>query len=210
MPTTSLTRPLLFPANLVEPQESSLSRRNARGVTVEPEARMRSMVTTHRHFVARTLLSAGVPQSDLDDEVQRTFVIAARRLEDVRLGSEHAFLYRVARNTAAHAQRSRMRRREVPSGDLPDVANRSDEFAPPEILVQRRQMWKLLTGALDRMRESLRAVFVLYDLEGMPRSEVATLLKLPAGTVASQVRLARKEVRTLVARKLASEREAVD
>ena len=43
----------------------------------------------------------------------------------VRLGSERAFLYRVARHTAAHAQRTRGRCREIPSGDLPDAPNGS-------------------------------------------------------------------------------------
>jgi len=52
------------------------------------------MVNDHRDFVANTLQGGGVPQADLDDEVQRTFIVAARRLEQVQLGSERAFLYR--------------------------------------------------------------------------------------------------------------------
>jgi DNA-directed RNA polymerase specialized sigma24 family protein len=101
------------------------------------------MINKHRNFVAPTLSTAGVPQSDLDDEVQRTFMVAIRRLDDVQRGSERAFLYRVARHTAAHAHRTRTRHPEIPSGDLPDMANGSEAFAPPEILVQRRQMWTL-------------------------------------------------------------------
>jgi len=166
------------------------------------------MVDKYSDFVARTLLTSGVPQSDVDDEVQRTFMVAVRRLEAVRLGSERAFLYRVARHTAAHAQRSRGRCREIPSGDLPEVPNGGDAFASPESLAQSRQMWTLVAGALDRMRESLRAVFVLYDLEGRCRNDIAELLNLPEGTVASRLRLARKEVRTLLAREFALVREA--
>ena len=162
------------------------------------------MVDKYSDFVARTLLTAGVPESDLDDEVQRTFLVAAHRLEDVRLGSERAFLYRVARHTAAHVGRSRRRCREIPSGDLFDAASGSDVFASPETLALRRQMWTLLSGVLARMRASLREVFVLYDLEGMQRNEIAALLDLPEGTVASQLRSARKEIRTLVAREFAS------
>jgi RNA polymerase sigma-70 factor, ECF subfamily len=177
-------------------------------VKVEAEARLRSMVDEYSDFVARTLLAAGVPLSDIDDEVQRTFMTAARRLEDVRRGSERAFLYRVARHTAAHAQRTRTRRRETPSGDLPEIPDWNAAFESPESLAQHRQMWTVLAGVLDRMRESLRAVFVLCDLEGMPRNEIAALLNLPDGTVASRLRLARKQVRTLFARKFPSVREA--
>lgn len=169
---------------------------------------MRSMFNEHRGFVAHTLLGAGVSQSDLDDEVQRAFMIAARRLDDVRHGSERGFLYRVARNLAAHAQRTRTRRREDLSGDLLEVPDGSEALASPETLVHRRQMWTLLTGALDRMHDSLRTVFVLCDLEGTPRDEIAAMLKLPGGTVASQLRLARKQIRTLVERKFASAHHA--
>ena len=169
---------------------------------------MRSMFNEHRGFVAATLLGAGVSQADLDDEVQRTFLVAARRLGDVQRGSERGFLYRVARNLAAHAHRTRRRLREDPIDDLPDVPDVSEAFASPESLVHRRQMWTLLTGALDRIGDSLRTVLVLFDLEGRPRHEIAAMLKIPGGTVASQVRLARKQVRTLVERRLASEQQA--
>jgi RNA polymerase sigma-70 factor (ECF subfamily) len=162
-----------------------------------PQARLRSMVNRYSEMVARTLLTSGVPQSDVEDEVQRTFMAAARRLDDVQPGSERGFLYRVARHTAAHAHRTRKRHPEVPSGELPDVPNRSEAFASPESLALHRQLWTLVASALDRMGESLRAVFV-HDLEGMPRNEIALLLNVPEGTVASRLRLARKQIRTLI------------
>jgi RNA polymerase sigma-70 factor (ECF subfamily) len=161
--------------------------------------RLRLMVNQYSEMVARTLLASGVPQCDVDDDVQRTFLTAARRLEDVQPGSERGFLYRVARHTAAHSHRTRRRRREDPSGQLPDVANGSDAFESPESLAQRKQMLTRVARALDRMGASLRAVFV-YDLEGIPRNEIATLLNLPEGTVASRLRLARKQIRTMLAR----------
>src|SRR4051794_22384205 len=39
------------------------------------DTRARSMFTQHSDFVARTLSTAGVPPSDVDDEVQRTFMV---------------------------------------------------------------------------------------------------------------------------------------
>jgi len=53
------------------------------------------------------------------------------------------------------------------------------------------------------MYEPWREVFVLYDLEGMHRSEIAALLKCPDGTVASRIRMARNQIKTLLARELA-------
>jgi RNA polymerase sigma-70 factor (ECF subfamily) len=59
---------------------------------MDRQARIRSMVDENSQFVARMLRKAGVPRSDLDDEVQRTFIIAARRVDDVELGAERKFL----------------------------------------------------------------------------------------------------------------------
>ena len=51
-----------------------------RPARLDPQARLRMMVDQHVDFVARVLRNAGTPPSDIDDEVQRTFIIAARRL----------------------------------------------------------------------------------------------------------------------------------
>lgn len=158
----------------------------------DPQARIRSLVDDNVRFVARTLRKGGVPHADLDDEVQRTFIIAARRLEDVRLGAERSFLFQVARNTASHARRTLARRREFPSDDLPE---RSEPLGTPEDLAVRKQTRALLDGALGSIDASLRAVFVLYELEGMDSLEIAETLGIPRGTVASRLRRARAQLR---------------
>src|SRR6266496_3195494 len=42
-------------------------------------ARMRTIVGENVRFVARALRRAGVPRSELDDEIQRTFIAVAGR-----------------------------------------------------------------------------------------------------------------------------------
>ena len=68
-------------------------------------ARLRTMVDEHLKTVARTLRRAGVPSSDLDDEIQRTFIVAAKRIDDIQVGAERSFLIQVAQNLAWHARR---------------------------------------------------------------------------------------------------------
>jgi RNA polymerase sigma-70 factor (ECF subfamily) len=48
------------------------------------------------------------------------------------------------------------------------------------------------------MDESLRVVFVLYEFEEMNMSEIADVLEIPRGTVASRLRRARSEFRERV------------
>jgi RNA polymerase sigma-70 factor, ECF subfamily len=178
----------------VSPKADSIPRR---------QTRMRALMVDNVRFVTRTLSKAGVPRSDLDDEVQRTFIVAAGRLDDVRDGAERSFLFQVARNTASHARRTLARRREVASDQLPEWL---EAHTTPEDLIARKQTRNLLDGILAGMDESLRAVFILFELEELDTVEIAQLLPIPRGTVASRLRRARIYLRTHVAAiELASE-----
>ena len=153
---------------------------------------MRSIVNEHRRTVVGMLRKSGVPRQDLDDEVQRTFIVAADRLEDVRPGSERSFLLQVARNLAWHAHRSLARRREFLTDELPE---RSEPVGTPEDLAGCTQIRALLSAALASLDEPLRAVFVLYELEELDMNEIAATLGLRRGTVASRLRRARAQIR---------------
>jgi RNA polymerase sigma-70 factor (ECF subfamily) len=134
------------------------------------------MVDEHNGFVARTLQRAGVPPSDLDDEVQRTFIIVAGRLDDVQVGSERSFLYRVALNTAAHLRRTKARRREVTDGRVPEVI---ESWLTPEHLTSRKETAQLLEEAAASMGEPLHQVFTLFAYEGANLPEIARRLGIP-------------------------------
>ena len=171
--------------------------------TSERHARMRSLVEQHARFVTRTLRRAGVPRSELDDEVQRTFIIAASRLDDLQPGAERSFLFQVARNTASHTRRTLARRREFVFDRLPE---RSEPRGTPEDLTLRMQTRRLLEQALACMSESLRSVLVLYELEGLDTHKISAVLGIPRGTVASRLRRARDQLReSLAANELAWE-----
>ena len=71
-------------------------------------------------------------------------------------------------------------------------------LANPEALTDQKRMRQLLDGVLDKMDESLRVVFVLYEFEEMNMSEIADVLEIPRGTVASRLRRARAEFRERV------------
>src|SRR6266567_5900666 len=119
------------------------------------EARLRGLVDDHIDFVARVLRNAGTPPAEIDDDVQRTFIATARRLDDVRPGAEKSFILRIALNVAAHARRTLARRREVtadPALEIPDGG------ATPEQIADRKQVRRMLDRILDRFHPDLRAV----------------------------------------------------
>ena len=161
----------------------------------EKDERLRSLVNQHIDFVARVLRNAGTPESEVDDDLQRTFITVAKRLDDIRHGAEKSFLLQIALRVAAHARRTLARRREVQSEDPPDLV---ESLATPEQLTDQRRARLMLDRVLDQMDIDLRAVFVLHEFEEMNMSEIADVLEIPRGTVASRLRRARLEFKERV------------
>jgi RNA polymerase sigma-70 factor (ECF subfamily) len=179
--------PLVSPALDSESVPSGVA---ASGTAINREARLRWMVDEHIDFVARVLRNAGTPLSEMDDEVQRTFITAARRLDDVRPGAERSFLLQTALHVAAHARRTAARRREVLSEEAPELI---DPAQTPEQLADQKRARVLLDRVLDQMTIDLRTVFVLYEFEELSMAEIAEALSIPRGTVASRLRRARTD-----------------
>ena len=157
--------------------------------------RLRAMVEQLHPVVWRALRRLGVADSEAEDVTQEVFVAASKRLSDIEVGRERAFLLAVAVRHAAHAHRTRLRRREVHSDDLPDTPAPS---ADPEELVDRARAREMLHRLLGKLTFELRTVFVLYEIEQLTMAEIAESLDLPPGTVASRLRRARETFLELV------------
>jgi RNA polymerase sigma-70 factor, ECF subfamily len=155
-----------------------------------PPASLKEMVESHLDFVWRSLRRFGVPSADVDDATQRVFLIANDKLDRIRTGSERSFLIGVAARVASHARRSYHRREAAELGF--STAPPPEGNPNPEELTQRREDRDLLDRVLDAMPAELRAVFVLFELEELSIDEMAALLTLPRGTVASRLRRARE------------------
>jgi RNA polymerase sigma-70 factor (ECF subfamily) len=166
-----------------------------RSAAMDREARLRWMVDEHIDFVARVLRNAGTPIAEMDDEVQRTFITAARRIDDVRPGAERSFLLQTALHVAAHARRTAARRREVLAEEAPEIV---DTAQTPEQLTDQKRARQLLDRVLSQMSTDLRTVFVLYEFEELSMAEISDVLGIPRGTVASRLRRARSDFRDRV------------
>jgi RNA polymerase sigma-70 factor (ECF subfamily) len=162
----------------------------------EREVRLRRAVDKYVQLVARILRNAGTQDADIDDEVQRVFIVLSNRLDEVRAGAEKAFLVQTALNTAAHARRTAARRRETLTERPPELG---DLGAGPEEMAERRQVRRTLDHILGAMEADLRVVFVLFEIEEMTTAEIGSILEIPTGTVASRLRRARSHFRERVA-----------
>jgi len=154
------------------------------------EKRLRALVEAHYDFVWRSLRRLGVSAGDLDDGVQHVFLVASRKLAAIRPESERSFLYQTALRVAADSRRTRKRRREV-VGD--EVGELPDHTPGAEDLMDLQRARARLDQILDRMSLELRSVFTLFELDQLTLTQIAALLELPRGTVASRLRRAREE-----------------
>jgi RNA polymerase sigma-70 factor (ECF subfamily) len=69
-----------------------------------------------------------------------------------------------------------------------------------EELIDRRRARELLDEILAAMTMELRLVFVLFEVEQLTMAEIARMLELPPGTVASRLRRAREDFAARVRR----------
>ena len=154
-------------------------------------ARVSELVELHVDQVWRTLRRLGMPPADLDDGVQQVFTVLARRIEGVEVGRERSFLLGVALRVVADHRRLRRRRPEdaTEAGELERSAPQS---CSPERLLDERRRLELLDRLIAGLPEELAEVFVLCELEELTMAEIARLLGVPAGTVASRLRRARE------------------
>jgi RNA polymerase sigma-70 factor (ECF subfamily) len=146
------------------------------------------LLRDHFDFIWRLLRRLGLDEALADDAAQEVFLIASRRMDRIDAGSERSFLFGTALRVASDLRKRIARRREVPASDSFEVV---DPVPSPEVLVDQSRARALLDEMLDELPEELRAIFVLYELEELEMKDIADLLDLPRGTVASRLRRAR-------------------
>lgn len=165
------------------------------------EARLRRVVSAHFDVLWRFLRRLGIPESDVDDAVQEVILVLARKLDQVRDGSERSFVLSTAFRVASDMRRQVKRRREV---DEAPLYERQSPELDPEAAAQQRHLALLLAQVLEQLTLELRDVFVLYELEDFTMAEIASVLELPPGTVASRLRRGREAFERLAAEALAN------
>jgi RNA polymerase sigma-70 factor (ECF subfamily) len=153
------------------------------------DSRLQALAVENFQFIWRSLRRLGVPPDMVDDATQQVFVIASRRIADIEAGRERAFLFMTAVRVASEARRARAR--SAGSADARDVEEIVDSALLPDELATQHEERKLLDTVLGALPEKLRTVFLLFELEEMSSVEIAQLLGVPVGTVASRLRLAR-------------------
>jgi RNA polymerase sigma-70 factor (ECF subfamily) len=160
--------------------------------------RLSDLVAKYQDFIWRSLRRLGVPHAQVDDATQEVFLVAARRLDDIDGARERSFIFGVTMRVASDARRTRARARERADQTAIDSAVSTGPTA--ERLLGEQQDRALLDMALDALDDETRAVFVLFEIEGLTSPEIASLLGIALGTVASRLRRGRERFHAAAAR----------
>jgi RNA polymerase sigma factor (sigma-70 family) len=145
-------------------------------------------------FVWAAARHLGVPPGALDDVVQDVFLTAYRRLEHLRFEvSPRAWLFGVTRKVSFRYRRGAARRAR--RHDALAALSRPPAQAPQQRHDDAQQLERLLAG----LSEPTRNVWQMTELLGMSAPEIASELGVPVNTVYSRLRLAREQLRTVVA-----------
>jgi RNA polymerase sigma-70 factor (ECF subfamily) len=150
---------------------------------------LRQVFEEHGPFVLRSLRYLGVRAADLDDLLQEVFLVVYQRLNDYEeKGRARAWLYSIC-TRVAHSQRRKSNRRRESTAV-------SEESAAPSQLehVEDREALRLGQQLLERLPKEQREIFLLYEVEEMPMSEIAQALNCPLQTAYSRLHRARARI----------------
>jgi RNA polymerase sigma-70 factor (ECF subfamily) len=148
--------------------------------------RLDRMFRAYYEGIWRTLRRLGLSPDMAADMTQQAYLIAAERLDDIRLESERAFLF----STALGLARTNFRRSQRCQLES-DMDVHGDRLARGEQLTSRCSALELMDRIFADADPDLVTVFALFELEGFSAREVAKLLGIPVGTAVSRLRRAR-------------------
>lgn len=157
------------------------------------------LVIRYQHKVA-SLVSRYVPQGDVPDVVQESFIKAYRALESFRGDSAfYTWLYRIAVNTAKNYLVAQGRRPPASDVDASDAENFESggalkEISNPENLMLSEELRQIVFRTIEALPEDLRMAITLRELDGLSYEEIASIMDCPVGTVRSRIFRAREAI----------------
>src|SRR5438128_1742283 len=149
------------------------------GEPLDPKTQFRQLYDQEFHSVFRSIRAVVLDTAAAEDLTQETFVRAYRaRSRYTPTAPPGAWLRRIGINLAiSHLRRQKLAR-----------------FLPARLYVapdrrdyDRAEARDVVEKALAELSPKLRAAVVLHYYEGLTREEIAEVLGVPAGTVASRI-----------------------
>ena len=137
---------------------------------------------------------------DAQDVVQEAFLSAYQSLDSFKGDSLFfTWLYRIAINTAISLKRKQRVALSI-SGEGGQVAEPVDasDYGQPGHALEKAEEERRIQDALNRLSPEHRAVLIMKDMEGQKYEAMASVLRVPIGTIRSRLHRARVELREVL------------
>ena len=148
--------------------------------------------------------------NDAEDLTQEVFIKMYRTLAtyDHTKGAFATWVTTITRNLLVDHFRKGKQQRLTDSIDatsehedaVPLSEQIQDQSAPPDAHVRSREVGETVHAALGKLSPELREAVILRDLQDLDYREIATVLKVPEGTVKSRINRGRAELARLLQR----------
>jgi RNA polymerase sigma-70 factor, ECF subfamily len=172
---------------------------------VDATAPFADIVRTYSGYIWRVLRCLGVPEADVDDLCQETFLVVHRKLGSFEGRSAlRSWIYGIAFRVVSDYRGRAHRRHELVTDKPPERA----AVGAQEADLERTRDWALLDRLLAQLADDQRQVFVLYEVEELSMREISEIVKCPVQTAYSRLHAARKRIAQALAELRSQEAES--
>jgi RNA polymerase sigma-70 factor (ECF subfamily) len=159
------------------------------------EQSFRKLVERYEHLVYTTVVGMLGEVPEAKDVTQEVFIRFYKSMHQFRgEASLGTYLSRIAINLSINEQKRRKRRRWLSISRFPALNSVVDNSSSPE----RTELKDTLRKAIQQLTPEFRAVVVLRLIDGYSVKEVAEILELPSGTIASRLSRAQEKLQKII------------
>jgi RNA polymerase sigma-70 factor (ECF subfamily) len=166
------------------------------------ELEFQALSHRHRDEIFRYALGLLGNQADAEDATQEALLRLWNHLPRINLFNIRAWLYRATRNYCLDQIR---RRSHAASAQIVETDPNKfleqcpDDFAiDPSFAADSSFRLEIAQLALEKLPETARSVFLLYEVNGLRYREIADTLGMPVNTVKVTLLRARQKISTLI------------
>lgn len=140
-------------------------------------------------------------QEDAEEVLQDVFLTVYRKIDKFEgKAAFSSWLYRITVNTAFMSLRKRKQHPTVSMEEINPMVKESwtgnsSEQSDVNYLSTRHQLREVVEGAISKLPEEYRAIFLLRDVDGLSNQEVGEILQLSVPAVKSRLHRSRLMLR---------------
>ena len=142
-------------------------------------------------------------REDSNDILQDVFAKAYRSLKRFKgKSSFYTWIYAIATNMSLNFLKKRNRRQGMSLDDVDSTIEHDKEFieltskSDPIRETHIGELQEKLNEAMQTLSDNHRAVVTMYDIQGIPHTEIAKILGVSEGTVRSRLFYAHRQLQT--------------